>query len=169
MSLSTIAATRQKEMNASMALDATRTRAAGLEPIIPEFLDCISLARPNLQSVLLSTSARLAVGLGLKGVLPRAAWAGLTDSPRRNSVPERQHRSRDPIFRCGSPAPAELRDSTSLHCSHWIMRVQGRGCAPINFTSLQMSVCAVHAEVYRGPHPAWDRAVHAPVPRAPLR
>jgi hypothetical protein len=27
-------------------------------------------------------SARLAVGLGLKGVLPLAGWAGITDSPR---------------------------------------------------------------------------------------
>jgi hypothetical protein len=31
MSLSTMAATRQKEMNASIALDAIRTRAAGAE------------------------------------------------------------------------------------------------------------------------------------------
>jgi hypothetical protein len=44
----------------------------------------------------LSESARLAAGLGLKGVLPSAGGAGLTDSPRRN------------CFRFGSPAPAEL-------------------------------------------------------------
>src|ERR1043166_3913515 len=114
MSLSTMAATRQKEINASMALDATRTRAAEWELNVPEFLDCISSARPDrCWSVLLSTSAKLAVGLGLKGVLLRAGWAGLADSPRRN------------CFRCGSPAPAELRDSTCLHCSHWRLHLQG--------------------------------------------
>jgi len=48
----------------------------------------------ELATQLLPASARLAVGLGLKGVLPRAGWAGLTDTPRRN------------CFRCGSPAPA---------------------------------------------------------------
>src|SRR5205809_1374329 len=128
MSLSTMAATRQNEINASMALDATRTRAAGLEPRFPEFLNCISLARPDTcWNVLLSTSARLAVGLGLKGVLLRAGWAGLADSPPSEFLPQnaKTGRSRTLIFRCGSPAPAELRDSTLLHCSHWRMRLQG--------------------------------------------
>src|SRR5713101_694111 len=102
MSLSTIAATRQKEIKASMALDATNTRAAVLPPGDAPFENCIDLARRKGASVLLSASARLAVGLGLKGVLPSTGWAGVTDTPRRN------------FFRCGSPAPAELRDSTSV-------------------------------------------------------
>src|SRR6266702_623747 len=85
MSLSTTAATRQKEINASMALDATSTRAAGWLSACPwEFSseDCIRFGAFKFANALLSASARLADGLGLKGVLPCAGWAGLTDTPR---------------------------------------------------------------------------------------
>src|SRR6266568_411441 len=99
MSFSTIAATRQKEMKASMALDATNTRAEGVMPLElePSCEACIGLGRTSARA-LPSAFARLAVGLGLKGVLPCAGWAGLTDSPRRNSAPQnaKTGRSRDP-------------------------------------------------------------------------
>src|SRR4051812_30967824 len=83
MSLSTIAATRQKEMKASMALVATNTRVE--EFPIEDFSadDAIESGPHDSRAQLLSASTRLAVGLGLKGVLPCAGWAGLTDSPRR--------------------------------------------------------------------------------------
>src|SRR5258708_40006399 len=42
----------------------------------------LDLARTQPASALPSASARLADGLGLKGVLPCAGWAGLTDAPR---------------------------------------------------------------------------------------
>jgi hypothetical protein len=77
----------------------------------------------QLSSVLLSESARLAVGLGLKGVLPYTGWAGFTDSPRRKSGCRTQDwRSEGLNDRCGFPAPAKLRDSTA-----WI--VYGCGVA----------------------------------------
>ena len=41
-----------------------------------------TLAAFELASTFLSASAKLADGLGLKGVLPCAGWAGLTDTPR---------------------------------------------------------------------------------------
>src|SRR5947208_14331344 len=70
-------------MKASMALVATNTR-------VEEFPSAGLLAEVAIESgphgsraQLLSASTRLAVGLGLKGVLPCAGWAGLTDSPRR--------------------------------------------------------------------------------------
>src|SRR5947208_8277609 len=94
MSFSTMAATRQKEMKASMALDATNTRVEGVMPLELELSceTCIGLGRTSARA-LPSAFARLAVGLGLKGVLPCAGWAGLTDSPRRNSAPERRNRA----------------------------------------------------------------------------
>ena len=87
-----MAATRQKDMNASIALVATRTRAptfaAGNGGVVAEDVrEFIEAGQPKWLKMPLSTSARLAVGLGLKGVLPRAGWAGLTDSPRRKLLP----------------------------------------------------------------------------------
>src|SRR6266568_5035717 len=117
MSFSTIAATRQKEMKASMALDATNTRAEGVMPLElePSCEACIGLGRTSARA-LPSAFARLAVGLGLKGVLPCAGWAGLTDSPRRNSAPERQTQAlQGPRYSVAGPPlpPSKWRDSTS--------------------------------------------------------
>jgi hypothetical protein len=133
MSLSTIAATRQKEMNASIALDATKTRAAGLELKLPEFLDCISLARPDrCWNVLLSASARLAVGLGLKGVLPYTGWAGSTDTPRRNSALEHKNRAPGTQYSvAGPPLPQCCGTRRQFHCSHCRLRLQRWDCSRI--------------------------------------
>src|SRR5881397_1924266 len=114
MSFSTMAATRQKEMNASMALEATSTRVDG-DIFLESELSCeacISLGWTAARA-LPSAFTRLAVGLGLKGVLPCAGWAGLTDSPRRNSAPERQNRAfRGPRYSAaGPPLPPKWRDS----------------------------------------------------------
>jgi hypothetical protein len=70
-------------MKASMALVATNTRVEELP--IEDFSaeDAIESGPHGSRAQLLSASTRLAVGLGLKGVLPCAGWAGLTDSPRR--------------------------------------------------------------------------------------
>jgi hypothetical protein len=66
-----------------MALVATNTRVE--EFPIEGFSadDAIESGPHGSRAQLLSASTRLAVGLGLKGVLPCAGWAGLTDSPRR--------------------------------------------------------------------------------------
>src|SRR3954466_2669879 len=70
-------------MKASMALVATNTRVE--EFPIEGFSadDAIESGSHGSRAQPLSASTRLAVGLGLKGVLPCAGWAGLTDSPRR--------------------------------------------------------------------------------------
>jgi len=70
-------------MKASMALVATKTRVEEfpIEDLSVE--DAIESGPHRSRAQLLSASTRLAVGLGLKGVLPCAGWAGLTDSPRR--------------------------------------------------------------------------------------
>src|SRR3954463_3079848 len=69
-----------------MALVATNTRVEEF-PIeeVEELLTEVAIeSGPHgSRAQLLSASTRLAVGLGLKGVLPCAGWAGLTDSPRR--------------------------------------------------------------------------------------
>jgi len=66
-----------------MALVATNTRVEEfpIEDLSAE--DAIESGPHRSRAQLLSASTRLAVGLGLKGVLPCAGWAGLTDSPRR--------------------------------------------------------------------------------------
>jgi hypothetical protein len=77
-----------------MALEATNTRVEGVMPLELELSceTCMRLGRTTARA-LPSAFARLAVGLGLKGVLPCAGWVGLTDSPRRNTAPERQNRA----------------------------------------------------------------------------
>src|SRR5215470_7773481 len=77
-----MAATRQKEMKASMALVATSTRC----PCCPGEVWVIAIDSPreNAADGLLSASTRLAGGLGLKGVLPFRLGRS-TDTPRRIS------------------------------------------------------------------------------------
>src|SRR5206468_12202015 len=81
-----------------MALVATNTRVEEfpieeVEELVTEV--AIESGPHGSRAQLLSASTRLAVGLGLKGVLPCAGWAGLTDSPRRkNYFPLRVPRSR---------------------------------------------------------------------------
>jgi len=100
MSFSTIAATRQKEMKASMALEATSTRVA-VEPepaatvVEPGLEKCIrKLASTAFGQNPLSASARLAVGLGLKGVLPCAGVGRPYGCAPSELLPVRVPRSR---------------------------------------------------------------------------
>src|SRR4051794_13845407 len=93
-------------MKASMALVATNTRVE--EFPIEGFSadDAIESGPHGSRAQLLSASTRLAVGLGLKGVLPCAGWAGLTDSPRRKL-----------LSAAGPPLPQSRGIGRRYHCT----------------------------------------------------
>ena len=150
-------------MKASMALVATSTRVEEFPRGDLSAEDAIESGPHGSRAQLLSASTRLAVGLGLKGVLPCAGWAGLTDSPRRKLLSVA-----GPPFPLKSGIERQIDSTGALHTSAtWNLKEGGEGTSTVRFR--RQTASEVPAKVCRELRLFSGLATPVPVLRAPPR